>query len=165
MTCIKTICPDCKNKDVCKINISNGRCINYITDNITHAQHRLYRGILLPALTDAMGETNNQYVHDFIIKTEWIYRQTGNYYFEVKDYSEIPAKHQGNARILSNGKPNKMSIYGYVPSMANYTKQETKDYLKFCEILLEEVGGNIPMSDNQEYINLKKKLQTKIKGE
>lgn len=167
MVGFKSDCPECQKKSNCKIDIKDGKCINYITDNISHAQHRLFRGLLLPALTEALGESNNQFVHDFILKKEWIYRQTGNYYFEVKDYSEIPAKHQGSARIISRiesvmGERLQIQrvekICGYIPSMANYTKAETKSYLKFCEVLLEEIGGQIPTESNQEYLNLREKV-------
>lgn len=161
----KSVCPDCLKRP-CQIDIKNGKCINYITDNISHAQHRLYRGLLLPALTEALGESNNQYVHDFILKPEFIYRQTGKYYYEVTCYEDIPLKHRSTARINSErvtidkfGEPcTEIQFYGYIPSMANYTKAETKSYLRFCEILLEEIGGSIPTENNQEYLNLREKV-------
>ena len=155
-------CPECNRKDNCNINIKNGKCINYITNDISNAQHRIYRSIMLPALTEALGETNNQYAHNFIIKPEFIYRQTGHYYIKVDEFDHIPCKHQGSARIITEiGHTTKNNqaveiiiIKGYVPSMAQYTKKETIAFLKFCEILLEEIGGAIPTADNQEYSQL-----------
>ena len=83
-----------------KINIKNGKCIQFVTDNIKSSQHRFYRRLMLPAITEALGESNNQYVHDFILKPEWIYRQTGKYHIEIDGYSEIPDKHKSSARII-----------------------------------------------------------------
>ena len=161
-------CPECLRKNACKVEIKNGKCINYTLDNISYAQHRLYRGILLPAITEAMGESNNQYVHDFILKPEWIYRTSGKYYINVNGYSEIPEKHQGSSRIINKAikmynqnddeffyKP---EIIGYIPSMAKFTRAETKDYLKFCECILDEINGNIPVEHNQEYATLRSKM-------
>jgi len=157
-------CPECLILDCKDIIIKNGRCLKFATDNIKSSQHRFYRGLILPALTEALGESNNQYVHDFILKPEWIYRQTGEYYFKVEEYSDIPVKHQSSARILSEyiykESPviKECNIYGYVPSMSNFTRAETKDYFIFCEVLLEEIGGQIPTADNQEYNLLRKKI-------
>ena len=160
-------CPECLAKDCKNINISNGRCLNYITDNISSASHRFYRGLLLPALTEAMGETNNQYVHEFILKPEWIYRQVGDYYYPVTDFDDIPIKHQSSARFITrnekildrnNQTSTILTFVGYIPSMASFTKAETKDYFLFCETMLMEIGGQIPTADNQEFANLRSKI-------
>ena len=156
----KTNCPKCQKASSCRIDIADGRCINYSPDDISYAQHRLYRGILLPALTEAMGETNNQYTHEFILKPEWIYRKTGEYYFEAVIFDNIPEKHQKTARMLTmhSDKIRDVLLYGYIPSMASFTKAETKDYFLFCETMLMEIGGQIPTADNQEYANLRSKI-------
>ena len=160
-TCTKFVLNECTVKNQ---NIKDGKCTHIITNNISGMQHRFFRGLILPALTESLGESNNQYVHDFILKPEWIYRQTGEYYFKVEEYSDIPVKHQSNARILSeyiykeSPVVKECNIYGYVPSMANFTRAETKDYFRFCEVLLEEIGGQIPTADNQEYNLLRKKV-------
>ena len=132
---------------------------------MSYAQHRLFRGILLPALTEALGESNNQYAHDFILKPEWIYRQIGEYYYPAI-YNEIPEKHQGTARLITDnvyhseqlGSPKGVVVFGYVPSMAKLTKREAKDYIRFCEILLEEVSGNIPPEHSAEYNTLRQRV-------
>jgi len=150
-------CPECLILECKDIIIKNGRCLKFATDNISSASHRLYRGLILPALAEALGESNNQYCHDFILKPEWIYRQTGEYYFKVEEYSDIPVKHQSSARILSeyiykeSPAVKECNIYGYIPSMASFSKSEVKDYFKFCSILLEEIGGCIPIDQSQEY--------------
>jgi hypothetical protein len=120
--------------------------------------------MLLPALTEALGESNNQYCHEFILKPEWIYRQTGEYYYQVNKFDDIPVKHQSSARILSDyiyaESPvvKECIIYGYVPSMAAFTKKETKEYFLYCETMLEEIGGQIPTDSNQEYKQLRERI-------
>jgi len=160
-TCTKFVLNECIIKNV---NIKDGKCTHIITNDISGQQHRFYRGLLLPALTEALGETNNQYAHEFILKSEWIYRKTGEYFYKVEKFDDIPVKHQSTGRIITEiiemVTPeqtyfNKTEIIGYIPSMANFTKSETKDYFKFCETMLEEIGGQIPTSDNQEYSQLR----------
>jgi len=163
---IKHDCPECLISECKDIIIKNGKCLKFATDNIKSSQHRLYRGLILPALTEALGESNNQYVHDFILKPEWIYRQIGKYYIPISCYADIPEKHRATARINSErvtidkfGEPcTEIQFYGYVPSMGNFTRAETKDYFRFCEVLLEEIGGAIPTDQNQEYNLLRKKV-------
>lgn len=158
-------CPECLKNNNCKVDVRNGKCINYSPDNVSYAQHRLFRGLLLPAITEAMGESNNQYVHDFILKPEWIYRQIGQYYYPANGYNAIPEKHQGSARVIEyfelkdgdNFKPERV-VVGYVPSMAKFTKSEAKDYIRFCEIILEEVSGNIPVEYSAEYNTLRQRV-------
>lgn len=155
-------CPECLKQYNCKADIRNGKCVNYSPDNVSYAQHRLFRGLLLPAITEAMGESNNQYTHDYILKPEWIYRATGKYYLQVNGYNDIPVKHQGSARIIDrvNFENNKLDvkIIGYIPSMAKFTKKEAKDYIRFCEIILEEVSGNIPLEYTAEYSTLRQRV-------
>lgn len=158
-------CPECLISECKDIIIKNGKCLKFATDNISSASHRLYRGLILPALTEALGESNNQYVHDFILKPEWIYRQTGNYYFKVDKFDDIPIKHQGDCRVITiinssgvHGLHVDTKIVGFIPSMANFTRAETKDFFRFCEVLLEEIGGAIPTDQNQEYKLLRGKV-------
>ncbi len=165
---LKINCPECLKNSNCRVDIQNGKCINYSPDNISYAQHRMFRGILLPAICLAMGESNNQYCHDFILKPEWICRKSGEYFIPVTDYNEIPEKHQGSARVITRmfdvvntttGASQEMEkVVGYVPSMAKYTRPEAKDYLRFCETILEEVSGRIPESEEQEYNTLRNRV-------
>lgn len=162
---MKTNCKNClKYSSGCtvkEISIVDGKCIDMVTNDISYSQHRLFRGLILPALTEAMGETNNQYVHDFILKPEWIYRQTGEYYYKIEKYEDIPIKHQGSARILSGYEyvespvVKECIVYGYIPSMSQFTKADTKSFFLFCETLLEEINGSIPTDQSQEYKQLR----------
>lgn len=159
-------CPQCKKfiDDKCTVlnslQILNGACNKYSPDDISYLQHRMYRGILLPAITEGMGETNDNFTHELILKPEFIYRATGEYFFKVNCFDEIPAKHQKSARfIMSHTRAQSQnSIIGYVPSMGKFTKTETKEYFKFCEKVLEEIGASIADKDNQEYESLKERL-------
>ena len=145
---MKTNCPDCQRQQNCNPDIYNGKCKNMRNDNIRLAHHRLYRGFILPSITEAMGETNSNYVHEFILKPEFIFRQTGKYYYEFKTFNDIPAKWQDYGRIEDH------SIVGYwtaVPSMKTFTIKETMDYLRFCENLLYvEIGGSMKEEDEGE---------------
>lgn len=161
-------CPQCQRfiNDKCtalnSLQILNGTCNKYSPDNISYKQHKLYRSILLPALTEALGENNNSYVHTFILKPEYIYRMTGEYYFKVNSFDEVPEKYQKSSqtRYITGtvNVKNKYAIIGYIPSMADFTKRETKDFFRFCEIMLDELSGSIPIEHNQEYSELRREL-------
>lgn len=161
-------CPQCQKfiNDKCtmlnSLQILNGTCNKYSPDDISYKQHKLYRSILLPALAEALGETNNSYVHTFILKPEYIFRLTGEYFFKVNNYDEVPEKYQKSSKTryitsTSNVK-NKYAVIGYVFSMADFTKKEVKDFFKFCEIMLDEIGGSIPTEYNQEYKSLREEI-------
>lgn len=156
-SCIKFVLNECTIKNV---HINDGKCLHFDDNNISLQQHKFYRSLLLPALTDALGETNNQYVHEMILKPELIYRQTGEYYFKVDKFDDIPVKHQKGSRFICfNNTENKRDlVLGYIPSMANFTKKETKDYFLFCETMLLEIGGHIPTDSNQEYKQLRERV-------
>lgn len=144
---MKTNCPECLRKENCNPDIHNGKCMSMRTDNIKKSQHALYRGFILPAIVDAMGETNPNYVHEFILKTEWLSRTTGYPYLYYEHYNDIPVKYQeGNARI-------ERSIgFLVVPSMKTFTQKETKEYLQFCLNLLHvELNGAILEEKQHEY--------------
>lgn len=161
-----TQCPECQRfiNDKCtalnNMQILNGTCNKFSPDNISTLQHRFYRGLLVPAIALGMGEQNNNFVHEMILKPEWIYRQTGEYYFKVNRFDEIPEKHQKSSRFIMvhNRAQSQQSVIGYIPSMSKFTKNETKEYFKFCEIVLEEIGGQIPKSNEQEYSSLRDRL-------
>jgi len=165
---MKANCKNClKYSSGCtvkEISIVDGKCIDIVTNDISYSQHRLFRGLILPALAEAMGETNNQYVHDFILKPEWIYRQTGKYFIPVNNYNEIPDKHKGKCREIieysegHEGEPKCSLIIGYIPSMSQFTKADTKSFFLFCETLLEEIDGSIPTEQSQEYKQLRERV-------
>jgi hypothetical protein len=147
-------CPECLTQNCTgNIVIKNGQCLSFRPDKISLLSHRLYRGLILPALCDFMGETNRQYTHDFKIKPEFVYRQTGEYYYKFDKYEDIPVKHQKDSKIWIEG-----NIFAMIPSMKTFTKKETKDFLLFTDALLFEIGGNIDPENNTEYMTLKSGL-------
>jgi len=159
-------CPQCQRfiNDKCtalnSLQILNGTCSKYNPDDISYLQHRFYRGLLLPAITEGIGETNTNFTHEFILKPEYIYRQTGEYFYRVNKFSDIPEKYQKNSRFIpaNTTAQNEHSIIGYVPSMKTFTKHQTKEYFLFCDIMLAEVSGHIPTEHNKEYLSLKERL-------
>jgi len=153
-------CPDCLNfKDskcnAREISIVNGKCISEKRDSIKWYMHKYYRGFLLPALTDALGEVNTQYVHDFILKPEWIERATGARYLIYYDYNEIPKKYtkDGGANIyrFNDGKS-----FAVLPSMSTFTIQEAKDFILFCERLLYVEIGMDTIQPDEEHLSYRK---------
>ena len=152
---IKIDCPACVSKRCDKATIRDGRCTGFAPDSISYAQHRFYRGIILPAICDFMGESNHQFCHDFRLKPEWIYRQTGRYYYVFESYGDIPEKHQKDSKIWQ---PEGCNFFAMIPSMKTFTKAETKDYLKFCDSLLYEIGGGISEENSQEYRTLRDRV-------
>ena len=148
-------CPECLNFHNSKCNareisIVNGKCLSEKRDSIKWYMHKYYRGYLLPAITDGMGETNTQYVHDFILKPEWIERSTGKRYLQYDNYNDIPAKYtkDGGANIyrFNNG-----NSYAVLPSMSTFTIAEAKEFLHFCEHVLNIEIGLDTMQPDEEH--------------
>lgn len=145
---MKINCPECLRKENCNPDIHNGKCVSMRTDNIKAAYHRLYRGFILPAIVEAMGETNPNYVHGFILKPEWLTRAIGEPAYYYDSFNDMPEKYQTSGRTFKSD----MGGYGHVPSMKTFTMKETKEYLKFCEHLLYiEISGHIPEDIQHEY--------------
>jgi len=154
---MKTECPECSKEknNICRAEIRNGKCLNFAPDSISYAQHRLYRGIILPAICEAMGEINFQYVHDFVLKPRYLHQINGTAFYEYEEYNQIPDKHQGTGKIwqLDNGH------YALIPSMGKFTKKETKEFLEFCErFLFLDLQGYIKPTDNKEYEALRRRV-------
>ena len=150
--CLKYIDNKCSLKD---ISIKDGKCTGFHPDSITYATHRFYRGIMLPAICEAMGESNFQFVHDFTLKPRWLHQVNGMAFYEYEEYNQIPDKHQGTGKIwqLDNGH------YALIPSMGKFTKAESRSYLSFCEnFLFMELNGHINPVDNSEYQTLRKRI-------
>jgi hypothetical protein len=150
--CLKFIDNKCTVKE---ISIIDGKCSCFYPDSISYAQHRLYRGIILPAICEAMGESNFQYTHDFVLKPRYLHQINGMAFYEYEEYNQIPDKHQGTGKIwqLDNGH------YALIPSMAKFTKKETKEYLEFCEkFLFLDLQGYIKPTDNKEYETLRRRV-------
>ena len=143
-------CPECLKNMSCKVIIKNGKCLHYEIDNIKYYQHKYYRSCLLPSITEAMGETSNQYTHDFKLKPFWLHDTIGNAFYEYENYNDIPAKFQESGKIwqLDNGN------YAVIPSMSRFTIKEAKSFIEFCEkLLFVDLNGhiNIKVQDEAAY--------------
>ena len=149
---INADCPNCLNfNKSCQkqdISIIDGKCQQYNPNDIKYHIHQYYRGALLPAICNAMGESNQQYTHDRIIKPEWIYSKTGKYYFEVSGYNDIPNKYYNACQIMVDADG---QVLGYIPSMSKFTQKEAREFILFCEnILFCDLGAGMNLSDNQK---------------
>lgn len=153
---MKIDCPECLNVNNCRISIKDGKCQNFDIDKIQYWQHKYYRSILLPSITDAMGELSSQYVHDFILKPRWLFDTTGQAFYQYEKYVDIPVKFQNSAKIwqLDNGN------FAVIPSMSKFTIAESRSFIKFCEqILYIDLSGHI-LKDLQDEA---KRIRGKIK--
>jgi len=151
-------CPECLTKNCKNATISNGKCLNFSPDNIKYYQHKFYRSILLPEITDAMGEISTQYVHDFKLKPLWIFNLTGNAFYEYEKYMDIPDKYRKSERakiwILDN------THFAVIPSMSGFTIKEAKSFIEFCEkLLFMDLQGSIRRENESEYVMLKGKIK------
>ena len=124
-----------------------------IADGVQYFQHKYYRSCVLPALADCYGESNKQYLHDYVVKPEYFYQKTGEYFIPVEGYDAIPKKHQARSRKIEIYTPEeKIAIIGYIPSTSNMTQKEMRSYILWCENLLcNFMGGAMDGFYNHEF--------------
>jgi len=116
-------------------NISHDIEVSFIdASSGAYFQHKYYRGYLLLAVADAMGERDTDYCHLFL-KKKYLYRKMET---ETATLRDIPAKHRGHALIIMREE----IIIGYVPSTADITYKEFNEYiLKVENLLFVDLGG------------------------
>lgn len=136
----------------------NGQMVEVIvmpSESPEYWQHKYYRGYLLPAIADAMGERDTSKVHLFL-KAKYLMQS-------VTDVGEIPKSklrrgiyaanlqdvismsiplttYVTGAVIVSDRDGN---LCGYIPSLALVTFEEMKNYIYDCEKWLTEMGGSL----------------------
>jgi hypothetical protein len=152
--CLKFIENVCTVKE---ISIIDGKCKNEIQDNIKYYQHKYFHGILLPEITDALGESSQSYVKRFILKPRWLHQTYGVAFFEYKTYEDIPPKYIKNGSSiwqLENGN------YAVLPSMSGFTIKEAKLFIDFSEkFLFLDLQGCIRQENNSDYKFYKERLK------
>ena len=129
-----------------------GEVIFEIVDKVQHFQHRYYRGYLLPDVTFALGEIDQSYVHEFILKPKFLARK-----IEDHDWHNIPNKHRSNCRIITRiitnqGGEKEEVPDEYCPSTGVLTYDEMAQYIKDVENFLTlELNGCVGMSAGQDF--------------
>lgn len=122
-----------------------------IMDRPEYYQHKYYRGGLLPAIAEASGEHNVHIQHillkyDFLFRKEEIPSNIPKKYYTHGIYTihehrfnnvmlfKIPCKYiKGIMMVLKLYDSGLEKLIGYIPSTADLTYDEMKQYIKQCE--------------------------------
>jgi hypothetical protein len=123
-----------------------GEAIYQIVDSVKYFQHKYLHGYLLPDICFTMGETDSDYVKQFVLKTKFLYRDIPD-----GDIKKIPNKHLKNCRIVTRLEDEKEVVKGYIPSTTVLTFDEMNQFLKDCEnLLIFDLNSNVGRAgDNQ----------------
>jgi hypothetical protein len=112
-----------------------------IIEGIEYWIHQAYRGHLLPAIMEGMGEVqdkeNRARIHKWI---KWEYMGV-----KCEKIEDIPENITRKQLVIIDGK-----LKGYVPSMAHIKQELAKGFIQYCEYKAAEVQGHI--KDNYEKI-------------
>ena len=114
-----------------------------IINSVQHFQHKYLYGYLLPDITHAMGETDSEYVKQFILKPKFLLWQIPD-----GDFRKIPSKHMSGCRICTNINPDgEEVVIGYIPSTSKLNFDEMAKFIQDCEnFLLLDCNGSVGMS-------------------
>lgn len=155
--CLKFINNTCSLKE---ISIKDGKCLNEIQDNIKYYQHKYFHGILLPEITDALGESSQSYVKRFILKPRWIAESNGQPFYTYEQYKDIPDKFIKNGSSIWQLDESYNNYYAVIPSMSGFTIKEAKSFISFCEkFLFYDLQGCIRQENNADYKFYKDRLK------
>jgi hypothetical protein len=126
-----------------------------IVDSVQHFQHKYLYGFLLPDVAFALGETDIEYVKQFILKPKFLFRALPD-----GDWKQIPAKYASKCRIIVDGE----KVRGYIPSTSALKFDEMDKFLKDCENFLTlELNGCVGMAKENQVEALEcRKLSQKI---
>jgi len=114
--------------------LKNGEVTLEIVDRPEYYQHKFYRKWILEPIAEAQGEKDLGYLHEFIIKKEFLY-------FEINDLRDIPEKHRRRCRVLTkevdgeNEGEKVEKVVAYIPSTAILTFEEMKKFIEQTEAL------------------------------
>lgn len=111
-----------------------------IIDKVAYFQHKYLHGYLLKDIAFALGETNTEYVKQFILKPKFLFRK-------VNDWKEIPSKYANKCRIIVEDN----QVTGYIPSTTSLTFDEMKAFLIECEnFLIFGLNGCVGMDCDEK---------------
>lgn len=127
-----------------KNSLTSGEMTLEIAEGPEYWQHKHYRSKwLLGAITEAMGYVDefgnmkDDFVHEFIIKPKFCF-------CPISDVSEIPERHwkqKKKCRIVVKEIYGVEKVVGYIPSCANFTYDEMKNFILECEALRDSLPG------------------------
>jgi hypothetical protein len=113
-----------------------------IIDSVQHFQHRYLYGYLLPDIAFALGETDIEYVKQFVLKPKFLFRELPD-----GDWKKIPSKYASKCRVIIDGK----KVRGYIPSTSTLKFEEMDKFLKDCENFLTlDLNGCVGMAKENQ---------------
>ena len=136
-----------------------------LKDDAEYWQHKYYRGYLLPAIANHIGEVPSivhiylkyKYLLEIVDNVEQIpkkYLTKGIYVAKARDIISMKlqcAEYIAGTIIVHDDND---IITGYIPSLATIDKGEFNDYILQCESFLIELGGGIEGKDAIETRNM-----------
>ena len=156
-----------------KLKSLNGQTVEVIVipyETPEYWQHKYYRGYLLPAIAEAVGERETSCVHLFL-KAKYLLEKINNIeeipkaqlrrgiYIakldEILNMSMKLTQYITGAVIVSDREE---QLCGYIPSLALITPEKINEFLYNCEKTLVHVGGSL----DKEGTNARQKWQEKI---
>lgn len=118
---------------------------------VAYFQHKYFHGFVLPQICEAMGEKDESYVKEFVLKQEMLFRA-------VESVKEIPVRHRRKCRTVSveykepESDKIKNKIIGYVPSTTTLDFKEMRDFIKWCEAIRDGmIDWSILKRNKKEY--------------
>jgi hypothetical protein len=127
-----------------------------IIDHPQYWQHKYFHGFVLPQICMGMGESNLDYVCEFVLKEQLLF-------VSIESERDIPSKHSSRCRIISerhidsNGEV-KTKLLGYIPSRSVLTFKEYKDFIIKCEEIRDGLTDwMIPLEELDEMRIIRKK--------
>lgn len=144
-----------ESRDLSKFNGQKVEVIIVPIGSPEYFQHKYYRGYLLPAIAEAMGERDESYVHLFL-KSKYLLTKCnhvdeipksqlrrGIYVAQLNDLLNMSvslSKYITGAIIVSDIEGN---LCGWIPSLALVTSEKMKKFIYDCENFLTEIGGSL----------------------
>lgn len=128
--------------------------VSYVVpDGVRYWQHKYYRGFVLPDIAEGMGEADAEYLHEFVLKREFLT-------IPVADYREIPPRHHKGVRIIMAGE----QVVAYVPSMAALNFDEARAFILGCEKIRDGLIDWSHHESNKDYIRQYMEYRAKALG-
>lgn len=136
----------------------NGQTVEVIIipqDSTEYYQHKYYRGFVLPAIADALGEKDASTIHIFlkakylispIYSVDEIPRKQlrrGIYIAKLEDILQMKLQMTQYITGAIICYDREETICGYIPSLALISPDAMDAYISKCESFLAEVGGSL----------------------
>jgi hypothetical protein len=120
-----------------------------VVDTPEYWQHKYFHGYLLRDIAEAQGEVDLWYLKHMVLKSKFLFHIVGA-------HDEIPSRYKKNCRIITNIVPDETNgeheiIVGFIPSLADLTYDDMRDFIIKCEFLLfEDLQGHLGCGSNKQ---------------